>query len=280
MQLHSRSFRFRAAALGAAAAAVSAAFLPAASPAAAAVDAAPVAPAVTKIDGAAANAAGLKPTVDAYRTLLGDPDNLSKPGSQPAGRREINWDGVPDARSAPNLLPNDFFNTTVTRGAEFVSDKWNKFQVSANAVNPTHTKPLFGNINPQYQHIFATFSPQRLFTPIDTNVMRVQFFQPGTEKRATVEGFGAVFTDVDRADSTKIELIDRHGRVFWSQHVRKGTVANKSLSFLGVKSTEDIYEVRITTGNAPLSAQNNDGWGGKDIVAMDDFLYAEPKPLH
>ncbi len=34
-------------------------------------------------------------------------------------RREINWDGVPDARSDPNPFPADFFNTTSPRGAVF-----------------------------------------------------------------------------------------------------------------------------------------------------------------
>ncbi|MGH8574081.1 MAG: hypothetical protein ACREX8_16130, partial [Gammaproteobacteria bacterium] len=51
-------------------------------------------PSFTKIQGAAGSAAGLQPTVDAYRALLGEPDNRSTPGSQSAGRREINWDGV------------------------------------------------------------------------------------------------------------------------------------------------------------------------------------------
>lgn len=34
---------------------------------------APVAPSFTRIQGAAGDAAGLQPTVDAYRALLGDP---------------------------------------------------------------------------------------------------------------------------------------------------------------------------------------------------------------
>ena len=56
-------------------------------------------------------------------------DNRSNPPAA-AGRREISFDGTPDAQSAPNLLPPDFFNTTVPRGAVFVS-KNNQFQVSA-----------------------------------------------------------------------------------------------------------------------------------------------------
>jgi hypothetical protein len=107
----------------------------------------------------------------------------------------------------------------------------------------------------------------------------VRFFVPGTTQPAYVDSFGAVFSDVDLAQSTKVEVYDQWGKRLWWNYVPKGTKANKSLSFLGVKSNAKIYEVRITTGNAPLKATNNDGWG-KDVVVMDDLLYGEPKPLH
>ncbi|GIJ43252.1 hypothetical protein Val02_01380 [Virgisporangium aliadipatigenens] len=232
----------------------------------------------TKVSGAAADAAGLQATVDNYRALLGEPNNGSNPPAA-AGRREINWDGTPDAQSDPNLLPPDFFNTTVPRGAEFATKKGNKFLVSADNDNPTKTKPLFGNVNPQYDDIFATFSPQRLFTPLKTPEMTVKFFVPGTKDRATVKGFGAVFVDVDRKNSSKIELFDRHGKKLYSAYVPKAPVKNKGLSFLGIKTNADVYEVRLTVGTDPLNKNNKDGrW--KDIVAMDDFLYAEPQKLH
>lgn len=234
-------------------------------------------PSFTKIQGAASDAAGLQPTVDAYRALLGNPNNGDTPGSQAAGRREINWDGVPDAISAPALMPPDLFNNPpVPRGAVFSSPAGNRFQVSADRDNPTNTPVRFGNINPQYPSIFNTFSPEKLFTPLDTTTTRVHFFVPGTATRASVNGFGAVFTDVDSPTSTKIELYDRQGNQLWWNYVPKGTAASKSLSFLGVKTTAKVYEVRITSGNVPLAAWNRDG-GAKDVVVMDDFLYGEPK---
>ena len=140
----------------------------------------------TKIEGAAADVAGLTPTVTAFRGLLGEPDNRSNPPAA-AGRREINWDGTPDAQSAPNLLPPDFFNTNVPRGAVFVS-KNNKFQVSADADNPTNTGVRFSNINGQYEDIFATFSPEKLFTPIGTKVLGIRFFVAGHEYRGHRQG--------------------------------------------------------------------------------------------
>jgi len=234
-------------------------------------------PSFTKIQGAARSAAGLQPTVDAYRALLGEPDNLSAPGSQPAGRREINWDGVPDQISAPALMPPDLFNTVVTRGAVFSTSAGNRFQVSADSANPTNTPVRYGNINPQYPEIFNTFSPEKLFTPLDTTTTRVRFFVPGTTTPASVNGFGAVFTDVDSPTSTKIELYDRSGTRLWWNYVPRGTAASKSLSFLGVKTDAKIYEVRITSGNTQLRAGNRDG-GAKDVVVMDDLLYGEPRP--
>ena len=48
--------------------------------------------------------------VDAYRAALGGTDNGGTPGGHADGRREINWDAVPDEQAAPNFLPSDFFN--------------------------------------------------------------------------------------------------------------------------------------------------------------------------
>jgi hypothetical protein len=277
--MQTNTLRRRLLGLAVAAAAVPTALLPlAGSASATATDAAAAAPSFTKIQGAAANAAGLQQTVDAYRALLGDPNNGATPGSQPAGRREINWDGTPDALSAPNALPRDFFNTTSPRGAVFSSTAGNTFRVSADSDNPTKTPVRFGEINAQYPKIFATFSPEKLFTPIGTNRMSVKFFVPGSKKPATVNGFGAVFTDVDKAGATKIEAYDRWGKRLWWHAVPKGPKASKSLSFLGFKTSAKIYEVRITTGNAPLGKHNTDT-AKRDVVVMDDFLYAEPKPL-
>ena len=247
-------------------------------PATVAVGAAPAqAASFTKIEGAAAHAPGLAPTVDAFRALLGNPNNGNAAGWQPGGRREINWDGVQDPQASPNAMPRNLFNTAVRRGAVFSSSN-NKFQVSADAHNPAGAAPRFANIRWQNATNFRTFSAQRLFTPIGTPVTKVRFFKPGTTTPATVKGFGAVFTDVDRSDSTKIALYDRWGGLLWSKHVVKGTTPSGSLSFLGVKSSADIYEVRITSGNTPIGPHVSDG-GWTDLVVMDDLLYSEPKPL-
>ena len=72
----------------------------------------------------------------------------------------------------------------------------------------------------------AAHGPERLFTPLGTNQMSIRFFVPGSTKPATVKDFGAVFADVDKPDSTKIELYDRWGTRLWWRYVSKGTTAN------------------------------------------------------
>lgn len=216
--------------------------------------------------------ADIQSTVDSYRAALGEPNNGATPGSQAWGRREINWDGVPDSFSAPYKLPGNFFNVNSPRGVKFLSIG-NGFQVSGKSgIAPIE----FDNIRWGYSNNFQTFSPERLFTSLGTNSMEVNFFVPGANNRAFVNGFGAVFTDVDRRNLTSIEYINNNGAVIYKGWVPASP--NGGLSFLGVKFNqgERVAKVRITTGNAALNPANSDQWF--DIVSMDDFLYSEPRP--
>ena len=78
---------------------------------------------------------------------------------------------------------------------------------------------------------------------------------------------------------TKIEYFGANNTLLFTDVVPNVPNSKESLSFLGVvfNQGERIYKVRITSGNAPLSFNNNDG-GAKDIVVMDDFIYGEPQP--
>ena len=209
--------------------------------------------------------------VTAFRNFLGDNNGIG--GTFPTGRREINWDGVPDAFSAPNLMPANFFNSNSPRGALFFT-LGTGFQVSANSVNPTNTPVRFGNIHPVYPALFSTFSPQRLFSALDSNITETLFFIPGTTQSATSKGFGAVFTDVNVGNSTKIEYFDVNGNLLFSRNVLPGPTSRGSLSFLGVGfDTANVFLVRITSGNRILKTPN------RDVVVMDDFIYGEPQAL-
>ncbi|MEP7132218.1 MAG: hypothetical protein ABI914_03575 [Acidobacteriota bacterium] len=224
--------------------------------------------ALTVTSAAGANPAAITTAVTNFRTALG-PLNPNTTTSFPAGRREINWDGVPDALAAPNALPANFFNSNSPRGVVF-STPGTGFQVSANAgIAPVR----FGNIDATYTARFQTFSAQRLFTAIGSNVTDVNFFLPGSAASAATTAFGAVFTDVETANSTSIQLFDLTGSSLGTFFAPvSGT---NGLSFLGIDSagTANIGRVRITSGNAALG----DPQSGNDLVVMDDFIYSEPQ---
>lgn len=215
---------------------------------------------------AGTSVAAIQSAVDAYRNDLG---TLNTAGPAASGRREIGWDGVPDAQSAPNLLPPDFFNVNVPRGVVFSTTRGSRFQVSANAgVAPIR----FDNLNPTYSTLFTTFSPQRLFTPLDTNRLTIRFFVPGSQTPATSAGFGAVFTDVDRP-GTSITYLDARNRVLGTFAVPVSP-GSQTLSFLGVRFLNArVARVRITSGN---TRPGLDETRARDVVVMDDFIFGEP----
>src|SRR3954451_18579411 len=161
-----------------------------------------------------AGAANIQATVDQFRTDVSAGGALNAPGTGPftTGRREINWDGVPDNFADPNFLPGNFFNNNSKRGV-VVSTPGTSLLVSADSSNPTSTPVRFGSINPNYITNFQTFSPERLFTAIGSTVVDVSFFEPASPATpATTNGFDAVFTDVEIADSTKIQFFDPQGQ--------------------------------------------------------------------
>lgn len=231
--------------------------------------AAQAAPVVTSAVGA--NAASISSAVADFRTSLGAL-NPNLAGSFGAGRREINWDGVPNALAAPNGLPANFFNVNSPRGV-VLSTPGTGFAVSANAGSGTAVE--FGNLDPTYTTTFDTFSPQRLFTALGSNLTDVTFFVPGSDDPASTSAFGVIFTDVDVQGSTRMDFFGVGGTSLGSFGVPALT-GSETLSFLGVRfnAGERIGRVRITAGNAALGGAV-DGVG-IDLVAMDDFIYAEP----
>ena len=219
------------------------------------------------------NAAAIQASVDAFRAALGTL-NPNVAFSFGTGRREINWDGVPDSLAAPNNFPANFFNVNSPRGVVF-STPGPGFQVSANAVNPTSTPIEFGNINASYPNLFATFSPQRLFTALDSTITDVSFFIPGSTTPAFTTGFGAVFTDVDLANTSSLQFFGAGGSALGSPFFVPAAGGDETLSFLGVlfNAGELISNVRVTSGNQVLSSGPTTG----DVTSLDDFIFGEPR---
>jgi len=231
-------------------------------------------------EAAGFTSADIQGAVDDFRTFLGD--NHGVGGTFTGGRREINWDGVPDGFAAPNNLPANFFNKNSPRGVVLFTPGFG-FQVSGKeGVAPIE----FVNLRPNASRKFAVFSPPRLFTALGSPITEVLFFVPGTAHAATSRGFGSVFTDVDRADSTKIEYFDVNGALLFSGFVPPAR-GNETLSFLGVAfdAGEEVFLVRITSGDVELGERETGveprerEREGRDLVVMDDFIYGEPQPL-
>lgn len=223
---------------------------------------------------AGANAADIQAAVDAFRADLGGVNNG---GGAPAasGRREVNWDGVPATFSAPNNMPFDFFNIPVRRGAVFATPG-TALQVSANAGNATNTPLDFGNLNPIFTDAFRAFSPQKLFIAVESTITDTVFFVPGTNTPAVVNGFGAVFTDVELAGATRIQFFDKDRNLLFTGEV-PAIAGHETFSFLGVTfPTPVVSWVRIFSGNM-VPNQTATNAGDRDAVAMDDFIFGEPQ---
>lgn len=235
--------------------------------------------------GSGANPAALQTLVDQFRSDIGGTNN-GVGGSFVGGRREINWDGVPDNFAEPNNIPTNFFNVNSPRGIIFnaletdTGAALNQFAVSATTASGTAVR--FANINATYSTSFQTFSAQRLFIARNTPNLEITFFVPGTTIPATVSGFGVIFTDVDSATGGNRSLVRFYGPD-GSQlpGAASAPVADGGLSFVGVSYNggERIARVVIECGNIGLSATNTDGANGVDVVAMDDFIYGEPRAM-
>ena len=203
--------------------------------------------------------------VGEFRTLLGDPSNNGVAGQQPAGRREVNWDGA-GARPFNNRddFPPDFFNANglIYLGTAFRNDSL-----------------LFAEINPAYANEFHAFSPKVMFSAIGTNVIEASFHAAGTQTPAGVTGFGVVLSDVDLDNTTSLELLDAGRRSLGIFFAPKRSDANGG-SFIGAKFDDPIVAfVRITCGNGALGAGVNDvsAGGTKDLVVIDNVIYGEPQ---
>jgi hypothetical protein len=190
-----------------------------------------------------ANAAAIQNEVENFRTDLGVL-NANVANTFPTGRREVNWDGVPDQFDSPNAFPANFFNSNSPRGVVFKTDGTG-FQNSSNTASGIPVR--FGNINPAYTTEFSTFSPQRLFTPIGSTQMDVNFFAPGSATPATTRGFGVVFTDVDTGGSASIELFS--GALSLGTFKAPVFAGDGGLSFIGVSFDDArVTSVHIISG--------------------------------
>jgi hypothetical protein len=223
--------------------------------------------------------ASIQGTVDAFRNALG-PLNAPAPVSNPDGRREINWDAAPGSVSDPNPFPGDFFNASTApraRGLAVTPVGSGGFGLSSDPGDAGAGQPglpLF-SLGP---FGFQSFSPNRIFAVFGTNQFDVLFFNPANPSQAaTVDGFGAVFVDVDDPGS-KLEYFDVGGSLLATVDVpdQRFVTPEGSLSFAGATFTyEEVARVRVTAATSGLESCGST----TDCVAMDDFIFGEAKPV-
>ena len=188
--------------------------------------------------------------------LLWGPQTTAMRPAAPQGewspRNQLGWWGQQRPTTAPVTPFNTFLNT---RGAQFTTPGTGLSQAPPSGGPQGGLAALFNN--PTYATIFNTFSPLRLFTPVDSNVTEALFFVSGSNGTvaAKVSGFGAVFTDVDlpdgsgpgdkngnRQSSTRIECFGTDGGLIFSslsQPPRETEVSPSSASSLATPASPE-----------------------------------------
>lgn len=235
---------------------------------------------VSVFQAAGPTAASIQGSVDQFRAAV----------SVPAGRREINWDGGNPANEATSVVGNPFTGFLVSRGALFTTPDGTGF-VQAPAGTDVAPGGLAGFFNnPTYKTSFRAFSTSRLFAVIGGRVTDVNFFVPGGGNvAATVNGFAAVFSDVDQPNgsgpakkrgnrnaSTLIEYYGTEGQLLFSSFV-PASPGDGGFSFFGVVFPDArIARVRITSGDVAPGPNDSEK---DDVVMMDDFIFGEPHPV-
>ena len=137
----------------------------------------------------------------------------------------------------------------------------------------------FAEINPTYAAQFRFFSANKIFAPIGSNQLDQLFQVAGQPTPAVTRGFGVVFSDVDLADKTTIQLFAQDGSSLgtFAAPVRSD---DAGLSFVGVTFDQAVIaRARITLGTGALAANVNDvtDGGTVDLVVLDNLIYGEPK---
>ena len=222
----------------------------------------------TNVSGGAVTA------LNAFEAAIGGANNAATPSPQANGFRTINWDGVPTSTAEPHALPGNFFDVISPRGL-VLSTPGDSLRVSANDAG---SPQVFADINTTYSNNFAAFSSMRIFSPLGSTVTDITFHPAGQTAPATVRAFGAIFINVLIANSSSIEYFDPSGASLGKFFAATGTA--KQPEFLGLLySPELIGRVEITSGTSPLSGATNDNFPTTNVVALDDFAYAEPQQL-
>ncbi len=218
---------------------------------------------------------------------IGGNNNNQAVGPQVGGFRTVNWDGV--------LLDGTDFggNSQVIVQDKVVGIPEDRFLARGALYGDVYfvSGDGFESVNPNITNQFPAFSPDNTFAHSgegeNINEIEQSFTLAGTTTPAATRGFGAIFLDVEIPNTSSIEFFNGDtslGKFFVD-------VANSGEpSFLGVLFNAPVVtSVELILGNAAIFdldstnqiilGQGEDIANGIDLVATDDFLYAEPTDI-
>lgn len=207
-----------------------------------------------------------------------------------ANPRRITWDGVATPKPDPGR-PDDVFinnNTTGLNTTRFSNA--GAFYDSTFAV----ANDGFASVNNTTgSGQFPAFSGTKTFAAFgdgitDKFTIEQRFVVPGAGSTAParVNAFGAIFEDVELANTSSIEFFS-FGQSLGKFFVDPG--GDGQFSFLGVVFPEtNITSVQLTLGNkglfnlvggVPTSTGGENVPGGIDLVVTDDFVFSNPQAI-
>jgi hypothetical protein len=208
--------------------------------------------------------------VNTFKSSLG---NLNTTTGVTGGRREINWDAVPDSFALTNI-PNDFFNPTGVN-ASIALQRGFKYDIAGNF---RVSKNGFGEIKTEAIADIQPFSGTKTFANTSAFEWPVGFKVAGQNLDAAVKAFGVVFVGVNLENTSYIEPFS--GNKSLGKFYAKAYNNISRHSFVGVRFVSSIITtVKIVHGNGIIGSNEKDitNDGTKDLVALDDIIYSEPE---
>ncbi len=221
---------------------------------------------------------------NAMKAAIGGPDNTTETGPQRNGFRTIDWDGV-------KLDGTDFNgNSIVIIPNKSVGIPVNRFQSRGIIFDAVYvvSGDGFVSANPGVKNQFPFFSPKNTFAMSNERDIDIKKFTlAGTNKSARTRGFGAIFLDVEKPNTTSIEFFS--GSTSLGKYYVPPGPSGKPVFYGVLWDNPVVTSVKLLVGEAEIFSVNTTGgvtsgpaditnsWGGGvDMVATDDFLYAEP----
>ncbi len=224
-------------------------------------------------------------TIASFKAAIGGVNNGANPQPALGGSRTITWDGV-------KLDGTDFgggANTIVISPGNTVGIPINRFQNVGVQFETVYavSGDGFADVNPSVAGLFPPFSPKNTFAMFNDNSIDFQFVLPSgpgtTPVPAASRGFGAVFINVEQANTTSIELF--HGTQSLGKFFAP-TGAQGQPEFIGALFNNPIItNVTLTLGSGVIFNFNGTTTTPGDtngllhnLVVTDDWFYPEPVP--